>query len=359
MKNAFNVVKEKLKQAITSGKFKANEKLPTEDEFIKYFQISRYAIRKALGQLEQENLIYRVQGSGMYVQDWNKKWFRNSESKTVGLICTHIADYIFPKIISHIDSILAKEGYSLLVANTHNDTNRERLRLINMLDSQVAGLIVEPSESAKPNPNLDIYQVIAQNKIPLLFLNASYPEVDFPVIQNTDLQSESELTHYLLNLGHKRIIGIFQIDDRQGVHRLNGFLEAYQKNDIDLSNSSIIMYSSHDNFEVISQKLDLYLNSNQLPTAITCYNDQLAIRIVDKLKKAHYRIPEDISVTGFDDYDGVNYITPSLTTMTYETYAVGQEAGRGILDLIHGKPFNSITHQPQLKIRDSTAAPKK
>ncbi|MBA1394898.1 GntR family transcriptional regulator, partial [Lactobacillus sp. XV13L] len=155
------------------------------------------------------------------------------------------------------------------------------------------GLIVEPSESAKPNPNLDIYQVIKQNKIPLLFLNANYPEINFPVICNTDKNSEAQLTNYLLNLGHQKIVGIFQTDDIQGVHRMQGFVEAYQASNIDLSNSNIIMYSSHDHFETISQKLDLYLNSPQSPTAITCYNDQLAIRIVDKLKRAHYQIPQD------------------------------------------------------------------
>ncbi|MCO6542466.1 MAG: GntR family transcriptional regulator [Lactobacillus sp.] len=359
MKNDYLIVFEKLKQVIISGKFSANEKLPTEDQLIENFQVSRYAIRKALEQLENEKLIYRVQGSGMYIQDWNKKWSYKTENKTIGLICTHIADYIFPKIISHIDSIIAQKGYSLLVTNTHNNPQKERSRLINMLDANVAGLIVEPSESARPNPNLDLYQVIKENKIPIIFLNACYQELNFPLINNTDQTSECELTKYLLELGHRKILGIFQVDDQQGVHRMQGFIDAYHETGADLTQSNIIMYSSHDDFDTISKKIDIYLNSNQSPTAIVCYHDQLAIKVVDKLKKAHYRIPEDISVTGFDDYDGVNYITPSLTTMTYETYAVGQEAGRGILDLIHGKTFNSITHQPQLKIRDSTAAPKK
>ena len=357
MKNDFIIIKERIKEQITSGQLKANQKLPTEDDLISQFKISRYAVRKALGQLESENLIYRIQGSGMYIQDLNKKWNYNPESKTIGLICTHIADYIFPKLISHIDSIIAKRGYSLLVANTHNDTSRERLRLINMLDSQVAGLIVEPSESAKPNPNLDIYQIISHDKVPLIFINAIYPKLHFPVITNTDKQSEKELVKYLFKLGHQKIIGIFQTDDLQGINRMQGFIEAYQESSITLSNSFLIMYSSHDNFKTISDKLDLYLNNNQPPTAITCYNDQLAILVVDKLKKMKYCIPQDISVCGFDDYDGTSYLTPTLTTMKYDTYSIGKEAGQGILKLIHGKEFHSITHQPQIKIRDSTAQP--
>ncbi|MBA1433960.1 GntR family transcriptional regulator [Bombilactobacillus bombi] len=358
MKNDYLTVRATLKQLITNGKLAANKKLPTEAQLIKKFGVSRYAIRKALEKLEDEKLIYRIQGSGMFVQDWNKKWIYNSNSKTIGLICTHIADYIFPKIISHIDSIIAPLGYSLLVTNTHNNPQKERARLINMLDSQVAGLIVEPSESARPNPNLDLYRIIKHNKIPILFLNACYPGLDFPVIQNTDEESEKELTKYLLDLGHQKILGIFQVDDLQGVHRMQGFIKAYQEQNIDISYSNIIMYSSHDHFETISHKIDVYLNNSQKPTAIVCYHDQLAIRIVAKLKKSNYQVPEDISVTGFDDYDTAHYFTPSLTTMTYETHQIGKEAGQGIIALIKGENFNSITHHPTMKIRNSTAAPK-
>lgn len=357
MKNDYLMVMKNLKEIINSGKYAANQKLPTEDQLIDTFSVSRYAVRKALEQLENQNLIYRIQGSGMYIQDWNKKWSYDPESKTIGLICTHIADYIFPKIISHIDSIIVPQGYSLLVTNTHNNPLRERSRLINMLDSKVAGLIVEPSESAHANPNLDLYRIIKKNKIPIIFLNACYPELDFPLINNTDRQSEKELTEHLINLGHQNILGIFQTDDQQGIHRMQGFIDSYNETKTDLTQSNIIMYSSHDDFDIISKKIDIYLESKQCPSAIVCYHDLIALKVVAKLQKLNYKIPEDISVTGFDDYDAAHYITPTLTTMKYDTSLVGKEAGQGILKLIHGKEFHSIMHQPQIKIRDSTAQP--
>lgn len=357
MKSDYIMIKENLKHKITFGTYRVNDKLPTENELMRQFHKSRYAVRRALTELQHEHLIYKVQGSGMYVQDWNKKWRANTESKTIGLICTHIADYIFPQIISQVDAVIYKENYSLLLANTHNDPTRERLSLIKMLDSQVAGLIVEPSESAKPNPNLDIYQRIAQSQIPILFLNAEYPELDFPSIQNADAKAEKKLIRYVLSQGHKRILGVFQADDRQGTHRMNGFIQAYQEANADLSQSNIIMYSSHDPFSVISKKIDFYLNADKRPTAIACYNDELAVQVLYKLKQTGYNVPQDISLIGFDDYDSAYYLTPSLTTMHYDRRSVGEEAGRGILSLIKGKPFNSIMHQPQLKIRRSVATP--
>lgn len=353
MKRDYILIKEILKEEITFGNFKVNQQLPTENELIERFHASRYAVRKALTELQDEHLIYKVQGSGMFIQDWDKKWQFNPQSKTIGLICTHIADYIFPKIISQIDAVINPKGYSLLLANTHNYPKTERSSLIKMLDSQVAGLIVEPSESAKPCQNADIYHRIAASKIPLLFINAEYSEFNFPSITNADRKCEKELITYLLKQGHQKILGIFQTDDLQGVERMNGFIQAYQETGSNLANSNLIMYSSHDSFSVISKKIDVYLKSNQSPTAIACYNDELAVLVIDKLKKQNIKIPQDISIVGFDNYDSAAYLTPALTTMNYQRTVVGKEAGMGILALIEGKKFSSIVHHPELKLRNS------
>lgn len=353
MKSDFIKVKEKLKNQITFGSYQMNDKLPTETELMADFNVSRYAVRKALTELQNEHFIYKVQGSGMYVEEWNKKWNLNTESKTIGLICTHIADYIFPKVISQIDAVIGTENYSLLLANTHNDPEKERLSLIKMLDSQVAGLIIEPSESAKPNRNLDIYQQITKKNIPLLFINAKYPELDAPGILNDDTEAEKKMVNYLLEMGHRKILGIFQVDDRQGVHRMSGFMQAYQEMSIDLSDSNIIMYSSHDPFGVISKKIDFYLNSDACPTAIACYNDELAIEVLAKLKGQGLSIPQDISLVGFDNFDSSAYLSPGLTTMNYQRTRVGQEAGEGILSLLKGQEVKTIIHHPKLQLRNS------
>lgn len=353
MKCDYIAITETLKNEITFGHYQVNQQLPTERELINRFHSTRYAVRKALTELQNEHLIYKIQGSGMFIQDWNKKWQVNPKSKTIGLICTHIADYIFPKIISQIDTVIDPKGYSLLIANTHNYPKTERSNLIKMLDLQVAGLIVEPSESAKPCQNADIYRRIAKSKIPLLFINAEYPEFNFPAITNSDRESEEELINYLLHKGHKNILGIFQTDDLQGVERMKGFIQAYQNNDANLANSNLIMFSSHDSFSIISQKIDDYLTSSQPPTAIACYNDELALLVTDKLKKKNIRIPQDVSIVGFDNFDSAAYLNPSLTTMNYQRTSVGEEAGKGILALIDGKKFTSVVHHPQLKLRDS------
>ena len=353
MQNKFKKVKEALKEAIISGQYSIGAKLPTETELMAQYDVSRYTIRRAVGDLEEEHFINRIQGGGMFVQDWHREWTNDADSKVIGIITTHIADYIFPSIISGIDRVLSEKGYSILISNTHNDHEKERKSLINMLDNKVAGLIIEPTQSALKNPNMDLYHEIQDDQIPTLFINASYPELDFPVITNDDLEAEKEMVNYLFELGHEAILGIFQVGDLQGVHRMNGFIQAYQQQPAIAYKSNLIMYQSGDSFEKVLKRVADYLQGSEVPTAIVCYNDQLAIRVIDFLKSKGLKVPADISVVGFDDYQMSRYISPSLTTLNHNKTKMGEDAGQMVLDIIQDKPVESILYQPPLIKRDS------
>lgn len=355
MEVKYEVVKQTLRNEIIDGKYKINEKLPTESALMKRFNVSRYTIRRAVGDLENEHYIYRIQGGGMFVQDWQRDWTANEKNKIIGVISTHMADYIFPPIISGIDRIVAEQGYSLIVGNTLNNHTRERQTLLNMLDLKIAGLIIEPTESAKPNPNLDLYRQIQKYEIPTILFHSTYPNFDFPSLLTKDQEAEEELVKYLFTLGHTNILGIFQINDQQGVNRMNGMIKAYQDLNIPTTKSNVIMYQSSDSYENIIEKVELMLNSNQEITAIACYNDQLATRIISHLQKKGVNVPNDISVVGFDNYEMAQIISPSLTTANHPKRQLGEDAGEMILKMIAGKDVDSKVYTPIIIKGESTA----
>lgn len=97
MEVKYELVKQTLRQEIISGKYQINEKSPTESQLMARFNVSRYTIRRAVGELENEHYIYRVQG-GMFVQDWQRHWSADDANKLVGVISTHMADYIFHRL---------------------------------------------------------------------------------------------------------------------------------------------------------------------------------------------------------------------------------------------------------------------
>lgn len=355
MENKYQKVKDALKDAILTGKYAIDDKLPTETELMNQFKVSRYTIRRAVGDLESDHYIYRIQGGGMFVQDWRKDWSGQNNSKIIGVIATHIADYIFPQIIYGIDQAISDGGYSLLLGNTHNNHQRERMNLINMLNSKVAGLIIEPTQSALPSPNMDLYQEIKNDGIPVLFINASYPNLDFPAVTTNDVEAERKLIEYLFEMGHESVLGIFQVDDIQGVHRMNGFVKAYQKQPEISYKSNLIMYQSNDGFDKIARRVDAYLKNDERPTAIACYNDQLAIKMLDYLKGKGLSVPSDLSVVGFDNYHMSQYMSPGITTMNHEKTVMGEDTGKQMLRLLHKQPVTSIKYDPKLIIRDSVA----
>lgn len=121
-------VKEEICSWLNQGKIQPDEKLPTENELMQQFGVSRHTIRKAIGDLVSQGLLYSVQGGGTFVASRTAKSAMHS-NKTIGVITTYISDYIFPSIIRGIESYLSEQGYSMLLTSTNNNTESERAAL--------------------------------------------------------------------------------------------------------------------------------------------------------------------------------------------------------------------------------------
>lgn len=355
MKNKYEIVRDGLKEEILSGRYAINDKIPTESELMKKYQVSRYTVRRAIGDLEVEHYIYRIQGGGMFVDDWQKYVNKAIKSKMIGLITTHIAGYIFPNIITGIDRYTSSEGYSILLSNTQNDPKKERKSIEKMLGSDLSGLIIEPTQSALGTSNKDLYKKIKENKLPTVFINSHYAELDFPYLEMDDYEAELQVTSKLLELGHKRILGIFKIDDIQGVHRMNGFIKAYQEHTDLIFLSQVVMYQSSDNMRSVFTRIEGILNSSaDTPTAIVCYNDQLAIQVIDLIRSLGLKVPEDLSVFGFDNYQLSKYIAPHLSTVEHPKEKLGRDAAKMVFDMIKSdKKVENKIYKPELILRES------
>lgn len=353
MKTKYEAVKDSIRKLITTGTYKVGEKLPTELSLMKRYNVSRYTIRRAMGELESEHYIYRIQGGGMFVENWRVNRQKNVTQKVIGIIATHLADYIFPDIISGMDRVLSGQGYNLLISNTHNDHKKERQSLQQMLNSNVTGLIMEPTQSARPNPNKDLYETIDNLSIPAMFINAHYGDSNLPFIDLADRQAEHDLINYLFDCGHQHILGVFKVDDLQGVHRMQGFQDAYTEHPAATLYSDVVMYQSLDDMSQLFDKIAHKLKDQERPTAIVCYNDELAIQLMDVIRSLDLKIPDDVSIVGFDDYLLSKYILPGLTTIAHPKKRMGIEAGEMLLKMIDGQKIESKIYHPQIVKRDS------
>lgn len=358
MKHKYEEVEEKIIKWATTAKYKPHEKIPTESELMEMFNVSRHTIRKAIGDLVSMQYVYRIQGSGIYISDWaeNRENLRNT--KNVAVLTTHISNYIFPNIIKGMEDTLYSESFSLLLSSTNNNVMFENSNLKNLLAHKIDGLILEPTKSAYKSQNIGYLNKVISNNIPLVMINASYPELNSPSLRVDDFEGGRLATQHLISLNHTRLMGIFKVDDSQGINRMNGFISECQKNNIPPMPDQILTYLSEEINHSLPIKIENVLKSKKRPTAIFCYNDEIAYTVYTIAHKLNIKIPDELFVIGFDDSPLATMMNPHLTSITHPKEQMGCDAANLIIKLINNnnkfEDSDSIIYKPKLIVRNST-----
>lgn len=352
-KPKYQKLKDYLIKIIQTKELNVGEKIYSENELAEKFEISRHTVRQALGELVNEGWLYKVQGKGTFV---NRPPYSNrNKSKTIGVLTTYLNDYIFPSIIRGIDNVLSVNNYNIALSCTYNKHDKERLCLENFINQNIAGLIVEPTKSALPNPNIDMYKKCSELGIPVLFIHGCYKELEYSYVVEDDIEAGILATKHLIELGHKKIAGIFKIDDIQGHYRFTGFQKAHFEANLKMSDSRVLWFETSDaesNFKYQVTKIKSLLSKC---TAIVCYNDQIALKVMDTIREKNLKIPEDISLVSFDDSQLALASETKLTTVAHPKDKLGEEAARSIINMINRtKDYYDIKMKPELIVRGST-----
>lgn len=341
-----------IKDNIERQEYTPGERIHSEMELCAIHKVSRQTIRQALNVLEQEGVLSRKQGSGTFVSK-TPGTIKNNNLRTVGVISTYFSDYIFPEIITGIEQVLSEHNVGMQLALTHNQVKNEEKALLAMLDQNISALIVEPSKSALPNPNMRLYAEIEERGIPLIFFNARYSWSGFPCIALDDVQAGCTAANCLIDAKHQKIAGLFQMDDIQGHLRYKGFMQSLRIAGIEVDEKKILWYAAED----ID---DLFLSPARLLSrlrgcdAVVCYNDQLALRLMDFCKKQKIAVPEELSVVGIDNANPAALCEVPLTTVAHPKKKLGRDVANAILKLLDN-PCAAVEcfYQPELIWRSS------
>lgn len=370
MQTKHNMVKQAIKSRILDGTFVPNQKINSESELMKQFNVSRHTVRLAIGDLVNQGWLYREQGSGTFCADRSDEKANHSmKLKNIAIISTYISDYIFPSIIRGAECFLSEKGYQVSLFSTNNNHEKERHILEKIIEQRFDGVIIEPTKSAFSNPNLNCFLNMEHLNIPYVMINAYYEELDPVSVVVDDEKGGFLQTEHLIKLGHKDIVGMFKTDDMQGVKRMKGFLKAYRSNQLPIIPTYIQAFSTEDQDDKPIKFLEKLLSSKRenMPTGIVCYNDQLAIRILDALRERNLSIPEDISIVGFDDSFLAKISEVKFTTISHPKTDLGKKAGELIVNLVENKNNRKKNTEAQtsymfdvdLVMRSSTAEIKK
>lgn len=322
-------------QQIDTGEFLPGERILSEMELAEQFSVSRQTVRHAIALLEQQDMLESRRGSGTFVIQPTAVLPQAAQRtvKTIGVISTYLDSYIFPQIIKGIEKVLAKEGYHMQLALTHNQVESETRALESLMEIPLDGLIVEPTKSSLPNPNVEHYQKLKAQGVPVIFFNAVYPMLEFPYVALDDTAVGERATEYLISQGHTRIGGFFLSDDRQGHLRYAGYLKSLQQAQIPLRSSDVFWFTT-EGVPYLAEESSRIVELAKRCTAIVCYNDETAFQIFSVLKEHDIRVPEDVSLIGVDNSDLSQWMEVPLTTIEHPSEALGERAAQDVLQLI-------------------------
>lgn len=348
-------LKEYLKDEILMGRIKPGEQISSENSLAEMFTISRHTVRKAVSILINEGYLTSEHGRGTYCLDRSLK---RSASRNIGVIATYISEYIFPKVIQGIDSVLSRNGYSIILKSTNNNTADEHNCLKDMLGKNVEGLIIEPTKSALFSHNLELYKALETSGIPYVFIHGYHQNMeDKPYVILDDAAGMYAVVRYLAKLGHRKIIGIFKADDIQGLSRHKGYAKALADSGLPYDPDNVVLFHTEDKGVKPATAIREMIMSGRKMDAVACYNDEIAFRVFQLVEGMGLKVPEDISVTGFDD----SYLSENgavrLTSVSHPKERLGAAAAELLLDILGGKEdvrdHMQQVIEPELVIKDS------
>ncbi len=333
-----------LRAKIAAGEYDAAASLPTEFQLSETWQASRQTVRRALALLVEEGLIERRQGSGSHLlQHGNAA--RAERRTTVAVITTYINDYIFPDILHEMEQVFAEGNCMPLLFSTQDQVDNERRLLTRLLDLAIDGVLVEGSKTALPNPNQDLYQRLRERGLPLVFLHGAYPDLPWALSVLDDNRAGGKLlVEYLYSKGHRKIAGLFKSDDIQGPQRYEGYMTALRDLGLAMDDGHVFWYDTAHRERLMAGALwDRALEALEGCTAVVCYNDEIANRLVSKLLLRGVRIPAELAVVSFDNSSLSDLSPVPITSLSHGGENVGRMAAELMLHCLRGEQCSSKT----------------
>ncbi|GAC1416441.1 MAG: LacI family DNA-binding transcriptional regulator [Acidobacteriaceae bacterium] len=293
-----------------------------------------------------------------FYPDTNARALGSGRSSMYGLIISDITNPFFPELVKAFEDIAVVHGQDVLVANTNYDPDRMKICVTRMLQRKVDGVAIMTSEM-----DVAMLDVFAQRQIPLVFLDVGIPG---PGVSNVKINYaagvDSALSH-LVRLGHKRIAFISGPMALESAKiRSKAFMEDSAREHL-TQYKGLIQEGNHrvDGGHAAMLRI---LDSRARPTAVVTSNDLTAIGAMGAIAERGLRVPQDISVIGFDDIQLSAFTSPPLTTVSLPRAEIAEAAFHALLDA-RSKPGKKLARgkehvvEPTMMLRSSTGpAPK-
>lgn len=337
----YQQIADELRIQIEAGKYAGAASLPTEFALSEIYRASRQTVRKALAILAEDGLIAKRQGSGSRIL--RRRPAVSNHRTTIAVITTYINDYIFPGILREMEKVFADGNCMPLLFSTQNQVDNERRLLQELLELSVDGVLVEGSKTVLPNPNQDLYQRLRGRGLPLVFMHGIYPDMPWALSVLDDNRSGGRmLVEYLYKKGHRDIAGLFKIDDIQGLQRYEGYMTGLRDLGLSMDDRRVFWFDTTAKEQLLAGELwDRAGRVLEGCTAVVCYNDEIANRLICELRRRGTRIPGEMAVVSFDNSTLSDLSPIPITSLSHGDENVGKMAAELMLRCLQGENCHS------------------
>jgi LacI family transcriptional regulator len=286
-----------------------------------------------------------------YVANIQARSLAGGKTQIIGLLVPGLDNGYITEIVSGIDQELAHSDYDMMLYTTHRYQGKESLYVKTIANGLADGLILLVPHNAQ-----NYLQALPRQDFPYVLVDQIDNMYNSTTVDATNWQGAYDATAYLIKLGHQRIgfiMGAPQLNSAR--ERFDGYRAALQHHRIAYDESLVIEgdYMTKSGYSGAKRLLSL----EQPPTAIFASNDLTAFGVLDAIHETGLRIPEDISVVGFDDIPLASLAYPKLTTVRQPLVQIGQVAVRLLLEKLENpeREARRVTLATELIVRDSSA----
>lgn len=287
-----------------------------------------------------------------YTPSYIARSLKVKATKTIGLLVTATNNPFFSEVMAGVEQYCQKNQYNLIIATTGGDAKRLQQNLQTLIHKQVDGVLLMCGDSRF---QADMELTVS---LPLVVMDWWFTELNADKILENSERGGYLATKSMVDAGHQKI-GIITGNLRKSVakNRLQGYKKALSEANIVLNPDWIV--ESHFDFEggiVGAQKL---LALSDRPTAIFCCSDTIAIGAYQAIQNQGLRIPQDISIMGYDDIELARYLFPSLSTISQPKAELGKLAVETLLQRIQepNENYRTLVLEPTCILRESISSP--
>lgn len=261
---------------------------------------------------------------------------KERRSKSIGVVVSEVANQYFSQAINGIESIAYDRGYHVIITQTHESYDREKINIQHLASRSVDGLLV--SLSAETTDTLHL-QNLHKRGLPMVFFDRITDDIETHKVIANNQQGAFQATEHLIEAGYKRIAHLTSSDHLSiSIERLQGYKQALEKHMIPV-NEAYIKYCPHGGmfYDEVENSIRELMNLPEKPDAVFVAGDRLSTGCLLALKNLNIKVPDDLAITGFSNSDVLDLMNPPLTAIRQPAFEIGQIATDMLIRLIESK----------------------